>query len=443
MGTSTVTVMAADPASATAMATFTITINPGATVPLVVNLVVSPTSIPVNGSTSGTATVSGGRAPYTYDFGTDAGAGISTTGNRVTYTEMSAGDHNLTVKVVDSTLPTAQTVTASFKVTVGAQGATPVVKVNSPDPVAGETKAGSAKNPAMAKNSQDVKAAATEDIDPGVISFTRSTTAGTLVVYYSLGGTATPGVDFLNLPGSVTFAEGESEILVEVDPIADDSEDEGDETVIINLIDKDDYDPDPTQTNTTVTIKDKATAAPSSLTITSFSCNVTNGVLSSVNFVVGNANGSFSPQPAPIFINGVTGNGQLGVNYFLPFDNNQSTLTVQDQATRSTYFVWNFRQACAARGSAREALPNEAPWLVTVLGNPTSQYIDVVISGAKGETLMMSVTDATGRPIMSRRVQPQSQSHREVVDVSAQSTGLLLLKTSSDTHAQTIKVIKN
>lgn len=92
------------------------------------------------------------------------------------------------------------------------------------------------------------------------------------------------------------------------------------------------------------------------LAITSFTCNTSNSILTSVDFVVGYSNGTFSPAVAPLFINGVTGAGQLGVKYNYSFDTNQNTLAIQDAASRSTYFVWKFREACATTST-----PNRPP----------------------------------------------------------------------------------
>jgi hypothetical protein len=109
-------------------------------------------------------------------------------------------------------------------------------------------------------------------------------------------------------------------------------------------------DPSGAATSGTVTIvvsnTSTAPADPASLTITSFSCNTISAGQFSVDFVVGYSNGSFTPALPPLFINGVTANGQLGVQYTYVYDGNQYVLPIQDQTTRSTYFVWNFRAAC-------------------------------------------------------------------------------------------------
>jgi len=59
-------------------------------------------------------------------------------------------------------------------------------------------------------------------------------TNGDLTVFYALGGTASNGVDYLSLPGSVTIPAGERSARVVVVPI-DDSLVEGIETVVLRL----------------------------------------------------------------------------------------------------------------------------------------------------------------------------------------------------------------
>ena len=87
-------------------------------------------------------------------------------------------------------------------------------------------------------------------------------------------------------------------------------------------------------------------AEPASLTVINFTCNTTNSVLNSVDFVLGYPNGTITPGVPPLLINGVTGMGQLGVKYNYTFDNNQFMLPIKDLATNMTYFIWNFRAAC-------------------------------------------------------------------------------------------------
>ncbi len=160
---------------------------------------------------------------------------------------------------------------------------TPIVKVDSSDPDATE-----GTKPASGRVAGG-RVAANGDYDPGVIRFERTNSVGTLVVNYQIGGSATNGVDYEALPTSVTFTDGQSVVLEEMDPLDDDLV-EGDETVIITLLDSDDYDPDPAEKATTLTIKDKDVSAPFAITaVTTVACTP----------VAGNPNQrslSFTPQ---------------------------------------------------------------------------------------------------------------------------------------------------
>jgi len=91
---------------------------------------------------------------------------------------------------------------------------------------------------------------------------------------------------------------------------------------------------------------------------------------------------------------------------------------------------------------ARQGAEVIVSWHVSVEGNPTKGDIVMLIEGAQGQTLTVEVLDLTGRSLQRRVVQPGSAKHRERFDVTGQSAGLLLLRTASDTHTQTVKVIK-
>ncbi len=56
---------------------------------------------------------------------------------------------------------------------------------------------------------------------PGQFTLTRSSSTGPLTVNYTLGGTATNGVQYQTLPGSVTFPDGQATATINVVPIDD------------------------------------------------------------------------------------------------------------------------------------------------------------------------------------------------------------------------------
>ncbi len=69
----------------------------------------------------------------------------------------------------------------------------------------------------------------------GILRFTRTgPTSAALTVNYTIGGTATAGVDYVSLPGTVSFGPGQSTLDVPVTPI-DDGEIEGPESVVVTI----------------------------------------------------------------------------------------------------------------------------------------------------------------------------------------------------------------
>ena len=85
---------------------------------------------------------------------------------------------------------------------------------------------------------QVIDSSATEyNGDTGIIRFSRPSTAtnGSLTVYFSLDGTASPGMDFVNIGNSVVIPEGETSVDVTITPLEDLDWNEGDETVSLTL----------------------------------------------------------------------------------------------------------------------------------------------------------------------------------------------------------------
>lgn len=77
----------------------------------------------------------------------------------------------------------------------------------------------------------------------GRFHFSRTNTAADLVVNYGLSGTATNGVDYVNLPGTVTIPAGQTGVFVDVVPI-NDTVAEGVETVTLTVLPGGGYSPE-------------------------------------------------------------------------------------------------------------------------------------------------------------------------------------------------------
>ncbi|MCI0635539.1 MAG: hypothetical protein L0206_16740, partial [Actinobacteria bacterium] len=98
-------------------------------------------------------------------------------------------------------------------------------------------------------------AAAEPGGDPGIFTITRTGAFDApLVVDYKIAGSATNGTDYATLGASVAFTSGQTTAMVTVDPI-DDPLVEGDETVVLTLLDGTAYDLG-APTAATVTIAD-------------------------------------------------------------------------------------------------------------------------------------------------------------------------------------------
>ncbi|WP_262924012.1 ExeM/NucH family extracellular endonuclease, partial [Spirosoma liriopis] len=92
--------------------------------PLAVTLSANPTTLLTTSTTSLSATVSGGSAPYTYSF---SGPGqITSTGNTASVSGLSAGVQTFTVVVRDATSPTSQSAVATASVTVSNPDQAPI-----------------------------------------------------------------------------------------------------------------------------------------------------------------------------------------------------------------------------------------------------------------------------------------------------------------------------
>jgi autotransporter-associated beta strand protein len=71
--------------------------------------------------------------------------------------------------------------------------------------------------------------------DPGSLTFTRGSPLGSLLVAYSLSGTAIAGSDYVAPGGSITFPNGETSVVLTLTPIPDDLYTRGTKSIIATL----------------------------------------------------------------------------------------------------------------------------------------------------------------------------------------------------------------
>jgi PKD repeat protein len=90
------------------------------------------------------------------------------------------------------------------------------------------------EKPTVTVSASDVDAAE-QGTEPGTFTISRTgSTAASLTVHFSLGGSADNGIDYQSLPTSVTIPAGAASANLSVRPM-DDTEVEGDETVVLSV----------------------------------------------------------------------------------------------------------------------------------------------------------------------------------------------------------------
>jgi hypothetical protein len=102
--------------------------------------------------------------------------------------------------------------------------------------------------------------------------------------------------------------------------------------------------------------------------------------------------------------------------------------------------VWGSEPGAGARQGITS---NDTPLRVKVLGNPVSDVeVRFEVVGAGGQTLQLQLTDISGRSISERFVEHAQAMERQALPVGDQKAGLLLLRVSTPSQSQTVKVLK-
>jgi hypothetical protein len=85
---------------------------------------------------------------------------------------------------------------------------------------------------------------------------------------------------------------------------------------------------------------------------------------------------------------------------------------------------------------------NNVDFNVTTYPNPVVDQFSVNVEGATGEKVRMILMDVSGRTILDKMVTPGSGSYEESIPMSQKQTGMYLLRVSTPTQTQTVKVLK-
>ncbi|QJD77251.1 putative Ig domain-containing protein [Spirosoma rhododendri] len=109
-----------------------------------------------------------------------------------------------------------------------------------------------------------------------------------------------------------------------------------------------------------------------------------------------------------------------------------------------TSYVFNIRQVCpiAGCGAARVSAEAKTPLDVRVLGNPTrDESISVDIQHAEGQRLHLMITDTQGFTVSEHTVESAGAVEHQTLKLGSQA-GIYLLRVSTPTQLQTVKVLK-
>ncbi len=136
-----------------------------------------------------------------------------------------------------------------------------------------------------------------------------------------------------------------------------------------------------------------------------------------------------------------TAPGPYTVKMYL--DNTSMTLRANQGGGPQISFRYDWLAACGG-ASARLGLDEEpgSTLRVTLLGNPTTKnLVEFEVRGAQGQPLEMHLLDMNGRQINHQRVENSGSLERQSLSLGATAGGVLLLRVSTTTQSQTVKVL--
>lgn len=115
---------------------------------------------------------------------------------------------------------------------------------------------------------------------------------------------------------------------------------------------------------------------------------------------------------------------------------------LQASTPNEATFSYDWLAACSSRGARPGADEARSQLSVSVLGNPVQEQLMVEIRGAGGQPLQLHLTDSAGRTLENRLVEQGAEVEHHVFDLRQQSTGLLLLRVSTNRQIESVNVLK-
>ncbi len=446
----------------------------------------SPTTILTSGTTTLSATVSGGTLPYSYSF---SGPGIISQSGTTTATvsSLSVGVQSFTVTVKDATVPLSQSISQVVSVTVTA---VPVVIPPVAGPLSATVLSYNCTTGELILGSTGGNGSTVQYAIPGITGFTANPNqvipagvrrdgseitiliqqggvAGTpftfnFQAFCANGGQPTPtaptttGVPnqvatvgtvyslnltpfFASSNGSLSFAVTglPAGLSLTSGTISGTPSASGVSTVSIRATDASSLS---VSTAFIFTVNPVGTpppvAGPLSATVLSYNCTTGELILGSTG-----GNGAAVQYAIPGIVNFTTAN-TFTLNEGLRRDAVSLTINVQQGGLAGTPFVFNLRAFCQSQAPARFGVAEPGSVLtVTVLSNPASGEAVVEIGGAVGQSLQMQLVDLSGRLVESRSVPVAAAVERQVFALSRASL-VLLLQVQGAGQSKTVRIVQ-
>ncbi|WP_221392989.1 T9SS type A sorting domain-containing protein [Dyadobacter sp. NIV53] len=98
----------------------------------------------------------------------------------------------------------------------------------------------------------------------------------------------------------------------------------------------------------------------------------------------------------------------------------------------------NCRTTLQENGEAKQEFDFEA----TTFPNPVNDQFNLDIKGAIGEKVRLLLVDVSGRTILDKVVEAKNGIYQETIPMTQKQTGMYLLRTSTATQTQTLKILK-
>jgi len=107
-------------------------------------------------------------------------------------------------------------------------------------------------------------------------------------------------------------------------------------------------------------------------------------------------------------------------------------------------YVWDIRAICpVSTASARRAAAEPGlTFQISVSPNPVGEEFRVKIEGAQHQSVRFQLTDLSGQVLVDKQMLVEQALHQEQLRLGASPAGMYLLRVSTATQSQTVRLLK-